>query len=882
MAKVKLNVTGMSCAACSAHVEKALGKVPGVQEAVVSLMTNSASVTYDEGATNPAALCDAVEKSGYGATVASSGAAKKSGGHSAAEAAAKQKKEIRTQKHKLIASGVFTALLFYICMGHMFHWPLPSFFHGDRNLFTLALTQFFLLLPILYLNFHYFTNGFSRLLGGAPNMESLIALGSSAATVYGSVQLFRLGYAISDGMFEMGHMIAMDLYFESAGMILTLISLGKFLEARAKAKTSDAIGALVALRPTTATVLRDGVEITVDTADLSRGDLIAVKAGGTIPVDGKLVEGGGSVDESALTGESMPVSKKPGDTVTGATVLKTGYLVFEATEVGEDTTLSQIIRLMEEAASTKAPIARLADTISGIFVPAVISIAVIAFIIWMLAGQGIPAALNAAISVLVISCPCALGLATPTSIMVGTGVGAKNGILIKSAEALETSHHINTVVLDKTGTITEGKPAVTDLVAAGDTASSELLTLAASLEKPSEHPLGLALIAEAEKRGLTLLPVSGFETIPGRGIRGVIRGVIGGETVLGGNAAFMKENGIALGSALEESERLAGEGKTPLFFAKGQTLLGVTAVADRVRPTSASAIHALQKRGVQVIMLTGDNRRTAEAIGRQLGLDKVIAEVLPQDKESHVAQLMAEGKKVAMVGDGINDAPALARADVGIAIGAGTDVAIESADVVLVKSDLRDVVKLLELSRSVLRNIKQNLFWALCYNSIGIPIAAGALYPIWGIKLNPMFGAAAMSFSSVSVVSNALRLRFWKAPDTGALDEAEEKDAAVIETRITLPDEPVSAEPVSAETVSAPEVTKGGISTMKKVIHVKGMMCAHCKAHVEKALNAIDGVTAVVNLEAGLANAELSHEVSNDVLTQAVVDAGYEVTGIDG
>ena len=868
MAKVKLNVTGMSCAACSAHVEKALGKVPGVQEAVVSLMTNSASVTYDEGATNPAALCDAVEKSGYGATVASSGAAKKSGGHSAAEAAAKQKKEIRTQKHKLIASGVFTALLFYICMGHMFHWPLPSFFHGDRNLFTLALTQFFLLLPILYLNFHYFTNGFSRLLGGAPNMDSLIALGSSAATVYGSVQLFRLGYAISDGMFEMGHMIAMDLYFESAGMILTLISLGKFLEARAKAKTSDAIGALVALRPTTATVLRDGVEITVDTADLSRGDLIAVKAGGTIPVDGKLVEGGGSVDESALTGESMPVSKKPGDKVTGATVLKTGYLVFEATEVGEDTTLSQIIRLMEEAASTKAPIARLADTISGIFVPAVISIAVVAFIIWMLAGQGIPAALNAAISVLVISCPCALGLATPTSIMVGTGVGAKNGILIKSAEALETSHHINTVVLDKTGTITEGKPAVTDLVAAGDTASNELLTLAASLEKPSEHPLGLALIAEAEKRGLTLLPVSGFETIPGRGIRGVI----GGETVLGGNAAFMKENDIALGSALEESERLAGEGKTPLFFAKGQTLLGVTAVADRVRPTSASAIHALQKRGVQVIMLTGDNRRTAEAIGRQLGLDKVIAEVLPQDKESHVAQLMAEGKKVAMVGDGINDAPALARADVGIAIGAGTDVAIESADVVLVKSDLRDVVKLLELSRSVLRNIKQNLFWALCYNSIGIPIAAGALYPIWGIKLNPMFGAAAMSFSSVSVVSNALRLRFWKAPDTGALDEAEEKDAAVIETRISLPNEPVSA----------PEVTKGGISTMKKVIHVKGMMCAHCKAHVEKALNAIDGVTAVVDLEAGLANAELSHEVSNDVLTQAVVDAGYEVTGIDG
>ncbi len=869
MAKVKLNVTGMSCAACSAHVEKALGKVPGVKEATVSLMTNSASVVYDEGAVTPSALCEAVVKSGYGASV---DAPAKSGGKgsktSAAEAAEKQKREIRAQKHRLIASGVFTVLLFYLCMGHMFHWPLPSCFLGDRNLFTLALTQFFLLLPILYLNFHYFTNGFTRLFKGSPNMDSLIALGSAAATVYGSVQLFRLGYAISDADFHMGHMIAMDLYFESAGMILTLISLGKFLEARAKAKTSDAIGALVALRPTTATVLRDGAEIEVDTADLSRGDIIAVKAGGTIPVDGKLIEGGGSVDESALTGESMPVTKKPGDKVTGATVLKTGYLVFEATEVGEDTTLSQIIRLMEEAASTKAPIARLADKISGIFVPAVISIAVIAFLIWLIAGQGIPAALNAAISVLVISCPCALGLATPTSIMVGTGVGAKNGILIKSAEALETSHHIDTVVLDKTGTITEGKPAVTDLASAGKVSADQLLTLAASLEKPSEHPLGLALIAEAEKRKLTLLPVSGFETVPGRGIRGQIEGV----TVLGGNAAFMRESGIALGEAETLSETYAGEGKTPIFFAAGHSLLGVAAVADRVRPTSAAAIRALQQRGVSVIMLTGDNRRTAEAIGRSIGVSRVIAEVLPQDKEAQVAALMAEGKKVAMVGDGINDAPALARADVGIAIGAGTDVAIESADVVLVKSDLRDVVKLLELSRSVLRNIKQNLFWALCYNSVGIPIAAGILYPIWHIKLNPMFGAAAMSFSSVSVVSNALRLRLWKAPAADALAEDGAAAAALTETHIELSEE---------TSVPSGENTKGGTPTMKKTMKIEGMMCAHCQGRVEKALNALEGVEAKVNLEAGIAEVTVSGNVSDEALKKAVVDAGYEVTGIE-
>ena len=863
MSKVKLNVTGMSCAACSAHVEKALGKTEGVQQATVSLMTNSASVTFDENIVSAAQLIEAVEKSGYGASVASNEtkAPKKDAVKQQAEM---QKKEIAAQKHRLIVSGVFTILLFYVCMGHMFSWPLPGFLLGDRNLFTLALTQFFLLLPILYLNFHYFQNGFTRLFQRAPNMDSLIALGSAAATVYGSVQLFRLGYAIADGNFHAGHTIAMDLYFESAGMILTLISLGKFLEARAKAKTSDAIGAMVALRPSTAMVLQGDTEVEVDTADLQRGDRIVVRAGGSIPVDGKVVDGSGSVDESALTGESMPVSKKPGDRVTGATVLKTGYLVFEATEVGEDTTLSQIIRLMEEAASTKAPIARMADKISGVFVPVVISIAVIAFIIWMLAGQGIPAALNAAISVLVISCPCALGLATPTSIMVGTGVGAKNGILIKSAEALETAHHIDTVVLDKTGTITEGHPAVTDLVVAGVKDADTLLRLAASLEKQSEHPLAEALVAEADKRGLVLLPVSGFETLPGMGIRGVS----GGRVLLAGNERLMQAEGVVLGAGADEAQRLADEGKTPVFIAENGVLSGIAAIADPIRQTSAEAIATLRQMGVSVIMLTGDNRKTAEAIGRRLGLTRVIAEVLPQDKEAQIAALMQDGKKVAMVGDGINDAPALARADVGIAIGAGTDVAIESADVVLVKSDLRDVVKLVRLSHAVLRNIKQNLFWALCYNAVGIPIAAGALYPLWGIKLNPMFGAAAMSFSSVSVVTNALRLRFWKAPDSKSIQLSDTAEATLTETRIDPPQAAIPA-----------ENTNGG-NLMKKTVNIYGMMCSHCTARVEKALNEINGVHATVSLEDACAYVEADENVTDEMLADAVSHAGYEVTEI--
>jgi len=865
MSKVKLNVTGMSCAACSAHVEKALQKTPGVENAVVSLMTNSATVMIDENAVSPSQLIAAVEDAGYGASVVTEGGSRGSKGdkraEAAKEAAEKQAKELKMQKNRLILSGIFAFLLFYLCMGHMWHWPLPGIFLGDRNLMTLALAQLVLLLPIIYLNFHYYQNGFTRLFKGAPNMDSLIALGSASAAVYGTIQLFRLGYALADQNFHLGHELVMSLYFESAGMILTLISLGKFLEARAKAKTSDAIGALVALRPSTATVLRDGEEVEVDTAELEKGDRIVVRAGGTLPVDGKVIEGGGSVDESALTGESLPVSKSVGDKVTGATVLKNGYLIFEATEVGEDTTLSQIIRLMEEAASTKAPIARMADKISGVFVPIVISIALIAFIIWMVTGQGVADALNAAISVLVISCPCALGLATPTSIMVGTGVGAKHGILIKSAEALETAHHIDTVVLDKTGTITEGQPAVTDLVLAAVKNSDELLRIAASLERPSEHPLAHALLSEAEKRALILLPVENFETLPGLGIKGMI----GGRTIVGGSIKLMQQMGIVLGEGEEEAAALANEGKTPVCFAENGVLLGITAVADPIRSTSASAIENLKKMGIKVMMLTGDNKKTAEAIGRKLHLDKVVAEVLPQDKEAVVSGLIAEGRKVIMVGDGINDAPALAKADVGVAIGAGTDIAIESADVVLVKNDLRDVVKLVALSRSVMRNIKQNLFWALCYNSVGIPIAAGALYPIWGIKLSPMFGAAAMSFSSVSVVSNALRLRFWKAPAEEIVQITEAAAGAVNEKRIKLPD--------------MIPVDNGG-NYMTKVMKIEGMMCMHCSGRVEKALNALEGVTAKVDLDAGTATVEIAAGVTDEMLTKAVVDAGYEVISI--
>ena len=860
MIKKRLDVTGMTCSACSAHVEKALKKTPGVTDANVSLMTNCATVTYDESQVDEAALIQAVEKAGYGASLPQ--AEQKAAAGSQTSPALD---ESRQMKKRLIWSVVFTVPLFYICMGHMFHWPLPGFLLGDRNVMTLALTQFLLLIPVLFLNRKYFQVGFSTLFRGAPNMDSLIAIGSASATLYGVISMFRLGYALADGDFAQAHHTAMDLYFESAGMILTLITVGKFLEARAKARTSDAISSLMALRPATATVLRNGQEIEVDTTQLQPGDLIVIRSGQTIPVDGVVESGNASIDESALTGESIPAAKEPGSRVTGATICKTGYLQFRATQVGEDTTLAQIIRLMEDAASSKAPIARLADKISGIFVPVVIGIALLAGIIWLIAGESIPFALNIVISVLVISCPCALGLATPTAIMVGTGTGARNGILIKSAEALETAHKIDTVVLDKTGTITQGQPVLTDIVTCGKTTSEELIRWTASLEKQSEHPLAEAILAWAEEQKLSLQPVTEYRTLPGLGIAGKVEE----HSLLVGNARLMEQEGIVLGEASEAAARLSAEGKTPLFAAADGRLAGILAAADPVRPTSPAAVQELQQMGISVVMLTGDNRVTAGAIQKKLGLDEAIAEVLPQDKEANVARLQQQGRRVAMVGDGINDAPALARADVGVAIGAGTDIAMESADVVLVRSDLQDVPAMIRLSRAVMRNIRQNLFWALFYNSIGIPLAAGLLYPAFQLKLNPIFAAAAMSLSSVCVVSNALRLRFFSPGSRKAEKAAQEVPASTVQMS-HLEEIPQSQTSQQSK----------GETVMNKLMKIEGMMCAHCSGRVEKALNALEGVTATVDLAAGPASITLSAPVEDQVLVDAVTEAGYQVVSL--
>ena len=769
--------------------------------------------------------------------------------------------ELAGMKRRFLTSLVFLAPLFYIAMGHMMGWPLPAFFHQPSNALVVAFLQFLLTLPILYINRKYYTVGFKTLWHRAPNMDSLIALGSSAAVLYGVAALFliawhlgRAAYGAGDAAAELAQVEhwAMDLYFESAGMILTLITLGKWLETRSKGKTSQAITRLMDLAPKTAMVLRDGAEVEVPVEDVVVGDLIVVRPGGRIPVDGVVTEGASSVDESALTGESLPVEKLPGAKVAAASINKSGSFTFRATRVGEDTTLAQMIRLVDEAASSKAPIAKLADKVAGVFVPVVIAIAVVTAAVWLIAtGGDVTRALTAGVAVLVISCPCALGLATPVAIMVGTGKGAENGILIKSAEALETLHTIQTVVLDKTGTLTQGKPVVTDCRPAPGVTEEELLCVAASLEKPSEHPLADAITAEAQARNIPLAPVEDFLATPGRGIRGVIQG----QQLLAGNRAMLEEAGVPLDGFDAVAEGLAQAGKTPLYFAGDGRMLGVVAVADTPKPTSAEAVRAFQAMGIDVVMLTGDNARTAEAVGRQLGVNRVVAEVLPQDKEKTVAELQAQGKRVAMVGDGINDAPALARADVGLAIGAGTDVAIESADVVLMKSDLLDAVTAVQLSRKVIRNIKENLFWAFIYNIIGIPLAAGVWYPLFQLQLSPMFGAAAMSLSSVCVVSNALRLKFFRP-------ERRESPAA----------------PVSEGTPKSVE-TKG-TSAMTKTMSINGMMCAHCQAHVEKALNAIDGVEAKVNLETKTATLTLSKDVSDDVLRGAVTEAGYEVVSI--
>lgn len=847
--KQKFDVTGMTCSACSAHVEKSVAKVPGVRSVTVNLLSNNMAVDYDETASSDAAVIHAVEEAGYGASV-HAGAASSRPQAKAAPAADPMAAEIANMKRRLIVSFVFLIPLFYISMGHMMGLPLPHFLHGTENALVFAFTQLLLTLPIAYVNRKYYQVGFKTLFKGAPNMDSLIAIGSAAAMIYGVVAIYMIGWGLGHGDTALVEQYSMDLYFESAGMILALITLGKFLETRSKGKTSEAITKLMDLAPKTALVEREGVEAEIPVEEVAVGDLLIVKPGASIPVDGEITEGSAAVDESAITGESIPVDKGPGDRVIAATINRSGYFKFRATKVGADTTLAQIVALVEDAANSKAPIAKLADKVSGVFVPVVICIAVIAAVTWLLLGHTVEFALSIGIAVLVISCPCALGLATPVAIMVGTGKGAENGILIKSAEALETAHTIDTVVLDKTGTITEGKPRVTDIRTADGLSETELLTIAASVEKPSEHPLSTAIVEEAARRNLSLRAVTGFEAVAGQGVAAEV----GGVRYLAGNRRMMEENRIELGDFAEKGETLSGEGKTPLYFAGEGKALGVVAVADTVKPTSRAAIEAFGQMGVDVVMLTGDNKRTAAAIQKQLGIGRVVAEVLPQDKEREVAKLQEQGRKVAMVGDGINDAPALTRADVGIAIGAGTDVAIESADVVLMKSDLLDAVTAIDLSRAVIRNIKQNLFWAFFYNSIGIPLAAGVFFPVFGWKLNPMFGAAAMSLSSVCVVSNALRLKLFQ-PRRAAASNTNSNQQEKINP-------------------------KEEIISMKKTMVIEGMSCGHCSARVEKALNALDGVTAKVDLEAKTASIETEGRVSDEQLKAAVTDAGYDVVSL--
>ena len=832
----KFVVTGMTCAACAAHVEKAANSLDGVDSAAVNLMLGTLVCSYDADKVTPQAIISAVEASGYGAAPADE--AKR-------DIRREQEASARAMGRRLLWSVVCLVPLFYLSMGHMMGLPVPAFMH--RQPLAAALVQLVLCVPILILNRAYFTVGFSRLFKGAPNMDSLVALGAAAGLVYSLIEM---------GLLAAGQVTGMpDLYFESAGMILTLVTVGKYLEERSKGKTTGAITALLALAPDVAVVRRSGTEVTVATDQIKAGETVIVRQGGRIPVDGTVVKGSGSVDESALTGESMPVEKTAGSKAVSATVLTSGYLEMTADRVGADTTLSQIIQLMEQAASTKAPISRLADKISAVFVPAVISIAVAAALLWAAAGgMGVRFCLSIGIAVLVISCPCALGLATPVAITVATGKAAEKGILIKSAASLELMGRVNTVVLDKTGTVTEGKPRVTDVLCAANVTEEELLCAAASLEKPSGHPLADAIVQEAERRSIPLCAVSDFAAVAGGGVQAVQDG----KTLYAGNDRYMESIGADTAALRDAAARLAAQGKTPLYFAEGQQLLGVIAVADVVKPDSAAAIAALRRSGCEVVLLTGDNQRTAEAIARQVGVDRVIAQVLPQDKARCIEDFQKAGRLVAMVGDGVNDAPALVTADVGLAIGAGTDVAIESADVVLMRSSLMDIVDAAALSRATLRNIRQNLFWAFFYNSIGIPVAAGVLYPALGITLNPMIAAAAMSLSSVCVVSNALRLRGWKGSA------------------------PVRRGETPANTQSEPAAPAAQHNeeelTMKKTLSIEGMMCAHCAAHVEKALNALPGVTAAVDLAGS--SAVVTGDVSDEALKKAVADAGYTVTDI--
>ena len=851
-------VTGMSCAACSARVEKAVKAVPGVTSCSVSLLTNSMGV---EGTASASAIVKAVQEAGYGASPKAAAAETPS-----AELDALADHETPRLKKRLIASLVFLAVLMYFSMGHMmWGWPLPHWFDGNHV--AMGLVQLLLAGIVMVINQKFFISGFKGLLHRAPNMDTLVALGSSASFLWSTYALFAMTRAQVDGNDALVMHYMMELYFESAAMILTLITVGKMLEARSKGKTTDALKSLMKLAPQTATLLREGAEVTVPIAQVKKGDLFVVRPGENIPVDGLVLEGSSAVNESALTGESIPVDKTVGDKVSAATTNQSGFLKCEATRVGEDTTLAQIIRMVSDAAATKAPIAKIADTVSGFFVPAVISISVLTTLVWLLLGREFGYALARGISVLVISCPCALGLATPVAIMVGNGLGARNGILFKTAASLEAAGRTQIVALDKTGTITSGEPRVTDILPAEGVSESELLTLAASLEQKSEHPLAKAVLAYAETETIACPDVTDFAALPGNGLSARLDGM----EIYGGNAEFIAAKASVPAELQAEAARLAAEGKTPLFFGGAGRLMGVIAVADTLKEDSPRAIRELQNMGIRVVMLTGDNQRTADAIGRQAGVDEVIAGVLPDGKEAVIRRLQENGK-VAMVGDGINDAPALTRADTGIAIGAGTDVAIDAADVVLMNSRLSDVPAAIRLSRATLRNIHENLFWAFIYNIIGIPLAAGVFIP-FGLTLNPMFGAAAMSLSSFCVVSNALRLNLFdlhstkhdRKPKSAALPAAPVQPAAAENT----------AEPVSASVVKED-------NAMKKTLHVEGMMCGHCEARVKKALEALPAVDeAVVSHEAGTAIVTLNAEVSDADLKKAVEDQDYKVTGIE-
>lgn len=837
MKSQKFDIKGMTCSACSTAVDRNVKKLEGINEVNVNLLNNSMIVKYDENVLNNETIIKKVQDAGYEAFLVENG--KKTQKNSTEENLSKT--ETNELKNRLIISFIFAIPLFYISMGHMLNWYLPHLFHGYSNAITFAFTQFLLALPIVFINIKYYKVGFKTLYKGSPNMDSLIAIGTSAAMIYGVFSIYKIGYGLGNNDIDMVIQYSHDLYFESAAIVLTLITLGKFLEARAKENTSEAINKLINLTPKTALVLRNNQEIEIPVDELVLKDIVIVKPGNIVPTDGVIIFGNSSIDESMLTGESLPVSKKVGDKVIGASINKSGSFKFEVTKLGEDTVLSQIIKLIEEASSSKAPISKLADRISAIFVPTVIVISILATVTWLFLGYSFEFALSIGIAILVISCPCALGLATPTAIMVGTGKGAQNGILIKSAESLEIAHTINTVVIDKTGTITEGKTQVTDIFTSERITQDKLLQLCATIEKNSEHPLADAILKKAQEKEIELLNATNFEALNGLGIKAKVEDRV----FYIGNKKLLDSKNISLDLFYEKSEKLANEGKTPIFIADENEVLGLIAISDVVKPTSKDAILEFEKMGLEVIMLTGDNYKTANAIAKQININNVIAEVLPQDKEKEIQKLQSLGKKVAMIGDGINDAPALVRADVGIAIGAGTDVAIESANIVLVKSDLLDAVKAIQLSNAVIKNIKQNLFWAFFYNIIGIPLAAGVFYTVLGWKLSPMFAGAAMSLSSVTVVLNALRLKLF-------------------EPRI------------SKNLLEENNISKG--EKMEKILKVDGMTCGHCKARVEKVVSAIDGVDSVeVDLASKNVTVKMSKDISEQTLSDVIVDAGYEV-----